>query len=261
MLIVCPTCASQYTIDPARVGARGRTVRCAACRETWFVRPSRPDAPAEEAGPGGAAAPARDEARSSGTTAPAEAITVAATTGAGPPAEAPRRARRGRREAPVARVPASAFLDARRAGLALVGALVVLGGIIAARAEIARVLPPTARLFAAIGLPVNLRGLAFTGLRAETVAGAEGAALEVEATVANLRGAVTEVPPLEIAVQGADGQPLYTWTVAPPRPSLAASDSMPVRARLASPPPEGRQVSIRFATAGKGGDGPDDGAP
>ena len=37
MLIVCPSCASEYTIDPANLGADGRTVRCADCRGTWFA--------------------------------------------------------------------------------------------------------------------------------------------------------------------------------------------------------------------------------
>ncbi len=58
MLIVCPSCASEYTIDPAKLGAEGRTLRCAICRDTWFVTsdgavatepqamPALPEAPA-----------------------------------------------------------------------------------------------------------------------------------------------------------------------------------------------------------------------
>ena len=41
MLIVCPSCATSYMIDPASVGANGRAVRCARCRSTWFVSPSK----------------------------------------------------------------------------------------------------------------------------------------------------------------------------------------------------------------------------
>src|SRR3954471_9175878 len=37
MLIVCPSCASEYMIEPAQIGADGRMVRCAACRDTFFV--------------------------------------------------------------------------------------------------------------------------------------------------------------------------------------------------------------------------------
>src|SRR5215207_8862356 len=39
MLIVCPSCASEYTIDPTKLGADGRTVRCALCRNTWAATP------------------------------------------------------------------------------------------------------------------------------------------------------------------------------------------------------------------------------
>ncbi len=37
MLIVCPSCATSYTIDPAALGPAGRTVRCARCKVTWFA--------------------------------------------------------------------------------------------------------------------------------------------------------------------------------------------------------------------------------
>jgi predicted Zn finger-like uncharacterized protein len=38
MLIVCPSCASEYTIDPAKLGADGRRLKCASCRNIWFCR-------------------------------------------------------------------------------------------------------------------------------------------------------------------------------------------------------------------------------
>lgn len=47
MLIVCPSCASEYTIDPAKLGTEGRTLRCAICRDTWFVAPLEAAAPPE----------------------------------------------------------------------------------------------------------------------------------------------------------------------------------------------------------------------
>jgi len=37
MLIVCPNCATSYTIDPAAIGPAGRTVRCARCKVTWLA--------------------------------------------------------------------------------------------------------------------------------------------------------------------------------------------------------------------------------
>jgi predicted Zn finger-like uncharacterized protein len=41
MLIVCPSCTTSYTIDPASVGAAGRAVRCARCKTTWFAQPQK----------------------------------------------------------------------------------------------------------------------------------------------------------------------------------------------------------------------------
>lgn len=47
MLIVCPSCASEYTIDPTKLGADGRTVRCAVCRDTWAATPDGVAPPAQ----------------------------------------------------------------------------------------------------------------------------------------------------------------------------------------------------------------------
>jgi predicted Zn finger-like uncharacterized protein len=41
MLIVCPSCATSYMIDPTSLGATGRTVRCARCKATWFATPKK----------------------------------------------------------------------------------------------------------------------------------------------------------------------------------------------------------------------------
>src|SRR5215207_5786490 len=61
MLIVCPSCASEYMIDPGRLGAEGRTVRCASCKSTWFVTPEAEETSASEAPPDLAANDAGDE--------------------------------------------------------------------------------------------------------------------------------------------------------------------------------------------------------
>jgi len=40
MLIACPNCSTSYEIQPASLGAAGRTVRCARCKTTWFASDS-----------------------------------------------------------------------------------------------------------------------------------------------------------------------------------------------------------------------------
>ncbi|RTL53533.1 MAG: hypothetical protein EKK40_02940 [Bradyrhizobiaceae bacterium] len=41
MQITCPHCTTSYTVDPAKFGPAGRTVRCARCQETWLARPQQ----------------------------------------------------------------------------------------------------------------------------------------------------------------------------------------------------------------------------
>ncbi|MCU0885357.1 MAG: zinc-ribbon domain-containing protein, partial [Beijerinckiaceae bacterium] len=49
MLIVCPTCASRYSIDDDKIGPEGRMVRCASCRADFFV--AAPVTAADDAAP------------------------------------------------------------------------------------------------------------------------------------------------------------------------------------------------------------------
>ena len=39
MHIVCPHCTTSYAINPANLGAAGRNVRCARCKQVWLARP------------------------------------------------------------------------------------------------------------------------------------------------------------------------------------------------------------------------------
>src|SRR5438128_7177901 len=39
MHIVCPHCTTSFAINPAALGAAGRTVRCSRCKEVWLARP------------------------------------------------------------------------------------------------------------------------------------------------------------------------------------------------------------------------------
>jgi len=50
------------------------------------------------------------------------------------------------------------------------------------------------------------------------------------------------------AVRDEGGKEVYTWTAMPSRTSLAPGETLAFRSRLASPPAEGRDVSVRFFT-------------
>ena len=59
MHIVCPHCTTSYAINPASLGAAGRTVSCSRCKEVWLARPQdalaavAPKPAMAEAGAGG----------------------------------------------------------------------------------------------------------------------------------------------------------------------------------------------------------------
>jgi predicted Zn finger-like uncharacterized protein len=119
-------------------------------------------------------------------------------------------------------------------------------GLIAWRNDVVRLLPQTASLYAAVGLPVNLRGLVFEDIatRKETKDGVE--MLVVEGFIRNETRRVMPVPRLRFAVRNAKGQEIYAWTAMPARNAIPATAMLPFRSRLASPPPETHQVLVRF---------------
>jgi len=260
MLITCPSCEKDYTIDAGRVGATGRTVRCAACRSTWFVAgaiaPEGELAPegeaAEPASPFNGPEPAVDW--TSGASPGAKgAIAAEAHTARSSAEPAPRRARRLGRTIRTAKPQRPATRSASMpALLTMAGLAAVALTAIFARDRIVGLWPETAILYAAAGAPVNLRGLALKGVSSALQRKDDEVLLVVDGEIANETSRELEVPRLALAIRGTDGQALYTWTNEPPRGTLGPGETARFRAKLASPPAEGRQVLVRFATAGDG---------
>jgi len=128
--------------------------------------------------------------------------------------------------------------------------LVLLGGVIlvllAARNQIVKYAPQTASFYALIGLPVNLRGLDFDNIRVTRDIQDGIPVLVVEGMIVSASKGIVEVPRLRFAIHDQAGKEIYSWTMMPSRTLLASGETLPFRSRLASPPAEGRDVSIRF---------------
>ena len=114
------------------------------------------------------------------------------------------------------------------------------------RGEIVRLLPQTASLYAAVGLPVNLRGLAFEDIRMSRIDQDGIGVLVVEGSIVNVTRRPVEVPRLRLAVRNDAKHEIYAWTALPTRSILAPGDTLPFRSRLASPPADAREVKVRF---------------
>lgn len=278
MLIVCPTCSTAYEIRLAALGAAGRPVRCSHCKNTWFAtaeraveEPALAAAPfARDSAPFPALASA-DEPRGVQNVLPPEVtaplenpfvVTDApplvpqdaeAQTGTamkfdpgvpdGEETIAPRRPRiaeasHAERRSLVRRLVSLPML--------IVTMLALVLSALNWRTAVVRHFPQTASLYKAIGLPVNLRGLFFEDVKSRTELQDGAMVLVIEGTIVNLTTRTLEVPRLRLALRNGSGHEVYAWTALPSKSTVGSGNGLPFRARLASPPADGRDVIVRF---------------
>jgi len=215
MFIVCKTCGNPYHIPDEVLGEGACRFRCSGCGRSWELK-GRPTL-----------------------------IGSAASTRGDPPrlglAPAPRRAL----ARPLARL-------GRRLAAPLAAASLLAGSMtaIGARESIVAAAPFAAGAYAAIGLPVNLRGLAIENVRARIDASGDKRLLLVEGAIVNLRRGETAAPDLRIALRAADGRELYVWTTRAPKGRLARGERVGFAARLATPPEGVEDALVKFVAPG-----------
>jgi predicted Zn finger-like uncharacterized protein len=282
MHIVCPHCTTSYAINPATLGPGGRTVRCSRCKETWQARPE--DAvemaaamPAAMPSSGQSAPPAANDAAAEwealareeeGQDAP---VVDSPPISAGWPAEG-----EGSQPGGDSDWPSAARQDAEdheeitthrqrlvrlfrlpslpripfMPSVGLPTACAAMGALILAlmiwRVDVVRLLPQTATFYTMVGLEVNLRGLAFKDIKVgnETVDGKP--VLVIEGTIVSQTKNPVELPRLRFSVRDAQGTEIYAWNAVLEQPVLKPGERAYFKSRLASPPPEGRNIDVRF---------------
>jgi hypothetical protein len=140
--------------------------------------------------------------------------------------------------------------QARRSGITvLILLLVAINlGLIGWRQDVVRYVPQTASFYAAIGLPVNLRGLEFANITTSTETHDGVQVLVVEGMIVSVTGRPVAVPRLRFAIRSESGHEIYAWTAMPNKNVIAPRDTLAFRSRLASPPPNGHDVLVRFFT-------------
>jgi predicted Zn finger-like uncharacterized protein len=264
MRIECPSCAAGFEVSPAALEPNGRTVRCAACKTTWFASaPSLVLADGEFEAP--ASMPAPTPAVSVEDRADHEALaavgkkadTQAVVTIENAPSVAP-----VEEEAPtptplpmpkrktVAQFAPAARKSKLRFPLGLVATLLVcvLSFGIVNRQSMVRAAPELATLYAAIGFPVNLRGLEFQNIRTRQEIQDGITVLAIEGDVENVVNRAVELPRVRLSVLGDNGVEIYSWTALLPRSILYPHERVSFKSRLASPPAQGKEIMVRFLT-------------
>jgi predicted Zn finger-like uncharacterized protein len=284
MHIVCPHCTTSYAINPATLGPAGRTVRCSRCKETWLARsedaiemadampaamPSQPQSAPPAANDAAAEweALAREE---EGQDAP---VVDSPSISAGWPAEgegshpggdsdwpsAARQDAEDHDEVPITThrqrlarlfrlpsLPRIPFMPS----FGLPAACTAMGALILAlmiwRADVVRLLPQTATFYKMVGLEVNLRGLAFKDIKVSNEIVDGKPVLVIEGTIVGETKKPVELPRLRFSVRDAQGAEIYAWNAVLEQPVLKPGERAYFKSRLASPPPEGRNIDVRF---------------
>ena len=264
MHIVCPHCTTSYTVNPATLGAEGRTVRCSRCKEVWLARPEAameavvPEPAMAEAGQpdsnadadAGWEALAREEAEGDPPVVDSPSIAGDWSTTANDQEanDWPSMARHDAQDARPSRPPG--FLGRLRPRISLPTACAGMGALALAliiwRAEMVRLLPQTASFYRMVGLEVNLRGVSFKDVKVTTETVDGKPVLVIEGVIFGETKKPVELPQLRFSVRNAQGAEIYAWNTVLDQPVLNPGEHAWFKSRLASPPPEGRNIDIRF---------------
>jgi predicted Zn finger-like uncharacterized protein len=270
MQIICPHCSTAYGIDPAKLGETGRSVRCSRCKEVWLARPEdavefaaqRPmmagagdgredqDAAAEwdalaREGDADGATPHIDSPPIAGDW-QNSADWPADQNDEGSPASSRRFPWLGNLSNAAPRLPLPRF----NAPFGLATASAAMGALVLAlliwRTDMVRLMPQTAAFYRLVGLDVNLRGLRFKDVRvsSETVEGKP--VLVIEGSITGESNKPVEIPRLRFSVRDAQGAEIYAWNAVLEQSVLRPGERAQFKSRLASPPPEGRNIDVRF---------------
>lgn len=221
MILTCPHCATRYFVEEARLGAQGRTVRCAACGESWRAAPVEPE-PLELA-----PEPEPD---------PAPAATNSA--------DALPRSFRAREEA-KRRTRRAMAAGAVWAGLAAGLAVLMLSAAIF-RVQVVQMWPRTAGAYAALRMTVNPLGLTPDGVQATPDLQNGRAALTVTGAERNVDPGPRAPAPLRVSVYDKAGRKLAERIVRLPPAPIQPGESRPFRVSFVDPPLAGAQVGVDF---------------
>lgn len=143
---------------------------------------------------------------------------------------------------PAARRPWAALL-------CCLAAILFLTAFVAGRQVAVTAIPDLAGLFAAVGLPVHLTGLAIEGVEAERRMEGSGAAIKVRGRVVNVGAGESTVPPLVIQFRDENGAVVYATGAAAPVASLAPGGAARFVVEVERVPSQAGQVLVRLQEA------------
>ena len=213
MILSCSACSTRYLVDPTVLSPVGRMVRCAKCGHQWMQDP--PDDLPKQVDPVGID--------------------------------------RGERYIPGVNLPGFPRSPSRRNSLAGWAALVLIvvavtGSGIVARDEITVAWPPAARLYDAIGFPVEALG---AGLELRNVSSErkfEGGipVLVIKGEIANVSKRMRDVPHMRGTLRSAEQRVVQQWTFSATQSRLLPGETAQFVTQVKNPPPKAAGLTLTF---------------
>ena len=233
MILTCPSCGTRYKTDRARLVPPGSNVRCAKCSHVWFhaVIESESEPEVDDAGP------------------PAE-VPVSLVAPLAPSADD---TQRPMRQAEEGRAPRTVSWANVGGWAGLVVFVATFGwAVVAYRQPIAELWPNASSFYALIGMPVNVRGLAFEGVT-HMVGEEEGQRmLSITGTVVNIGRRELSIPKVRISLADVERHELYAWDFEIGVMTLKPGEKKDFVQRLTNPPEKAAFVDVRFQDDGVG---------
>ena len=283
MILTCPECKSRYVVNPNALMPRGRTVRCAKCRHSWFE--AKPDQEVEIVPEQVTSETPAEEQETKEQNSSPEATSEAIETSAEPsgegstdtksdeasenadaasdfdfPISKPRKRKR-----PVPKGSNLPALQNQKYGSSKAGWIslfifltVVISSFLLLEDTIKESWPATGKLYRAIGLdtvnaqpsppqeeiiPINDL-LKVRGLTPRLEQINNISHLFIAGYVENVSDDPQVIPPLKVVLKDIDGQDIRNWSFTPDVVNIAAGEQVNFETSLPSPPAEARDISV-----------------
>lgn len=132
----------------------------------------------------------------------------------------------------------------------LVALVAVAGGGILFRVPIVEQFPQLAAVYSAVGLGVNVVGLAFRDVHTVKALQQGAEVLVVDATIYSVTNQQVDVPPVVVTLLGPKGETVYEWSVTTKAAELEPGESVSFETQVTAPPGGADRVNLSFATSG-----------